>query len=38
MNKEELTEKIEEAFKNEKYPGDSHIVYDNTGYHLECVE
>jgi hypothetical protein len=38
MEKEVVITKIEEAFKDEKYPGDSLIVYDNTGYHLECLE
>jgi hypothetical protein len=38
MDNKELIKQIEEAFKDEKYPGDTHIVYDNTGYHLECIE
>jgi hypothetical protein len=38
MEKKDLIEQIEEAFKNEKYPGDLNIVFDNTGYDLECVE
>lgn len=38
MTKEELIDEIKIVFGSEKYPGDSHIVYDDTGFHLECVE
>jgi hypothetical protein len=37
-SKFELIKNIRNAFISEKYPGDSHIVYDNSGYHLECIE
>lgn len=29
---------ITTAFQNVPYPGDLNIVYDNTGFHLECIE
>ena len=38
MNQSELIAEITAAFKDEAYPGDSNIVYDNTGFHLECIE
>ncbi len=38
MTKSELITEITTAFKEEPYPGDSNIVYDNTGFHLECIE
>jgi hypothetical protein len=38
MSQQELIEKITAAFENEPYPGDSAIVYDNSGFHLECIE
>jgi hypothetical protein len=28
--------RIDGAFARMPYPGDDHIVYDNTGSHLEC--
>jgi uncharacterized protein DUF6714 len=28
--------RIDEAFKDTLYPGDEHIVFDNSGSHLEC--
>lgn len=34
----ELCELIERAFGPMQYPGDDNIVYDNSGYDLECVE
>lgn len=34
----ELIKEITSAFENEPYPGDLDIVYDNTGFHLECIE
>lgn len=38
MNHAELTGEITAAFQNEPYPGDLNIVYDNSGFHLECIE
>ena len=38
MEKEEIIVKIKKAFEKEQYPGDKFIVYDNTGYDLECVD
>ncbi|WP_046246974.1 DUF6714 family protein [Hymenobacter terrenus] len=38
MNPTELIAEITAAFKDEPYPGDDNIVYDNTGVHLECIE
>ena len=38
MNHPELTAEITTAFQGEQYPGDSNIVYDNSGFHLECIE
>lgn len=38
MPHSELLAQINAAFKDEPYPGDSNIVYDNTGFHLECIE
>ena len=38
MNQAELIVEITTAFKNESYPSDLGIVYDNTGFHLECIE
>ena len=35
---EVLLQKINESFADTTYPGDSNIVYDNTGYHIECNE
>lgn len=31
-----LSLRIDEAFGNMPYPGDEHIVIDNSGFHLEC--
>jgi hypothetical protein len=36
MEKKELIVNIENVFKNEKYPGDSHIIYDNNCNYPEC--
>jgi hypothetical protein len=33
-----VLQKINSAFQAISYPGDLHIVYDNSGYHLECME
>ena len=33
----ELCASIEHAFGALQYPGDDNIVYDNSGYHLECA-
>ena len=38
MVQEELITEITGAFKDEPYPGDLNIVYDNSGFHLECIE
>lgn len=38
MSHPELIAEITAAFKDEPYPGDSSIVYDNSGFHLECIE
>lgn len=38
MNQNELIAEITTAFEDEPYPGDSNIVYDNSGFHLECIE
>ncbi|MCF2145864.1 hypothetical protein IQ276_005190 [Desmonostoc muscorum LEGE 12446] len=38
IQSEKLILDIEKAFSNVEYPGDDEIVYDNTGYHLECNE
>lgn len=38
MDNNDLVIKITEAFRGNAYPGDSSIVYDNTGFHLECIE
>lgn len=38
MAKNELINDIKVAFKDEEYPGDLQLVYDNTEYHLECME
>ena len=38
MNQTELIAEITASFKDELYPGDSSIVYDNSGFHLECIE
>lgn len=35
---ENLRLEIEAAFADTKYPGDDRLVYDNSGYHLECNE
>lgn len=35
---ETLVKNINESFSDAEYPGDDNIVYDNTGYHLECNE
>ena len=29
---------IERAFRENRYPGDKNLVYDTSGYHLECDE
>jgi hypothetical protein len=34
----ELTDLIQSAFAEVEYPGDSKLVYDNSGTHLECAE
>ncbi|HLO85402.1 MAG TPA: hypothetical protein VK203_10375 [Nostocaceae cyanobacterium] len=33
-----VLEKITSSFQSIPYPGDLHIVYDNSSYHLECME
>ncbi|WP_310392381.1 DUF6714 family protein [Hymenobacter sp.] len=38
MNHPELVAEITAAFQDEPYPGDLNIVYDNSGFHLECIE
>lgn len=38
MEKNQIIDTIKETFKDEKYPGDDNIVYDNTGTHLECEQ
>ena len=38
MNPSELIAEITAAFQDEPYPSDANIVYDNTGFHLECIE
>lgn len=38
MGPPQLIAEITAAFKEEPYPGDSSIVYDNSGFHLECIE
>lgn len=38
MTQSELIAEITAAFKDEPYPGDANIVYDNSGFHLECLE
>ncbi|HEX8327719.1 MAG TPA: DUF6714 family protein [Hymenobacter sp.] len=38
MKHSELIAEIKAAFEDEPYPGDANIVYDNTGFHLECIE
>lgn len=38
MNHSELIREIISAFQDEPYPGDLNIVYDNSGFHLECIE
>jgi hypothetical protein len=35
-NREELRKVIKTAFATVEYPGDEHLVYDTSGYHLEC--
>jgi hypothetical protein len=36
--KDEIKGKIMETFAGVEYPGDDNLVYDNSGYHLECNE
>lgn len=36
IESEQLILDIEEAFSRTQYPGDEMIVYDNSGFHLEC--
>lgn len=38
FNQSAVITEITAAFQDESYPGDTNIVYDNTGFHLECVE
>jgi hypothetical protein len=33
-----VLEKLTSSFQTLPYPGDLNLVYDNTGYHLECVD
>ena len=33
-----ITAEVTAAFKNEPYPGDANLVYDNTGFHLACIK
>ncbi len=35
---ETLKQRITEAFEGTRYPGHDRLVYDNSGYHLECNE
>lgn len=35
---ESLRQQIERSFESTEYPGHDKLVYDNTGYHLECSE
>jgi hypothetical protein len=35
MEEEKLIESIRTAFKEEQYPGDMNIVYDNTGFYVD---
>jgi len=37
-SKDEIKRKIMETFAGVEYPGDDNIVYDNSGYDLECNE
>lgn len=34
----DVAKAIEEAFGGVAYPGDDYITYDQSGYHLECME
>lgn len=38
MNKTEIVDRISKRFHETAYPGDEHIVYDNSGQILECVD
>ncbi|HLP88146.1 MAG TPA: DUF6714 family protein [Nostocaceae cyanobacterium] len=38
INSSVVLEKIASSFEQMPYPGDLNIVYDNSGYHLECVD
>ncbi len=38
MTKDEVIDEIKRAFASVPYPGDSRLVYDNSGSHLECNE
>jgi hypothetical protein len=38
LTTEELRHLIEDAFAETEYPGDHALVYDTSGYHLECNE
>ena len=33
-----VLKKLMSSFQLLTYPGDLNLVYDNTGYHLECVD
>jgi hypothetical protein len=33
-----VLDKLTSSFQTLPYPGDLNLVYDNTGYHLECVD
>lgn len=37
-NQSAVVAEITAAFQDELYPGDANIVYDNMGFHLECIE
>lgn len=37
MNTNDLLAKLIQSFGNEPYPGDTEIVYDNSGYHIEAL-
>jgi len=38
MNATDVLAEITQAFQEEPYPGELNIVYDNSGYHLECIQ
>src|SRR2546427_667355 len=38
LDSETFLHHIDEAFSQMPYPGDEHIVYDNSGFYLDCEE